>query len=450
MIEDLTRAEYEAVLRQDFTTFVTRCFDELNPQAELAMGWHIEVIAAALTAVQQGKIRRLIINLPPRHLKSLMASVAFPARRLGHDPSAQLLCVSYAQDLADKLARDCRGIMMSPWYRWIFPTRLAAHRQAVQEFITTRQGYRLATSTGGVLTGRGADIIMIDDPLKPEEALSRAQRQACNEWFVHTLDSRLNDKRTGAILLIMQRLHEDDLVGHVLGLEPWEVLSFPAIAEKDEEHRIETIWGPRCFRRRQGEPLHPEREPLEVLHRIRRTIGEYNFASQCQLSPAPLGGGLVKTEWFKRYRDSDKPDRFDRIVQSWDTANKATELSDFSVCTTWGVSGKHLFLLSVFRRPARLSCAQARGARAAEPVQCQCRANRRQGLGHPVDPGAHRRGLPWAAQPADRRQDHAHARADRDDRERLCPHPRDRAVARRIPPRDGRSSRTASMTTRRI
>src|ERR1700756_416371 len=239
MIEDLTRAEYEAVLRHDFATFVARCFHELNPQAELAMNWHIEVIAAALTAVQQGKIRRLIINLPPRHLKSLMASVAFPAWCLGHDPSAQILCVSYAQDLADKLARDCRGIMMSPWYRRIFPTRLAAHRQAVQEFITTRQGYRLATSTGGVLTGRGAGSILIDDPLKPEEAQSKTQRQSCNEWFVNTLYSRLNDKRTDAIAIIMQRLHEDDLVGHVLGLEPWEVLSFPAIAEADEEHRIE-------------------------------------------------------------------------------------------------------------------------------------------------------------------------------------------------------------------
>jgi hypothetical protein len=134
-----------------------------------------------LTEVREGKIQRLIINLPPRHLKSLMASIAFPAWRLGLDPSAQILCVSYAQDLADKLARDCRSIMTSPWYRRIFPTRLAPHRQAVQEFITTRQGYRLATSTGGVLTGRGADIILIDDPLKPEEALSDAQRQACNE-----------------------------------------------------------------------------------------------------------------------------------------------------------------------------------------------------------------------------------------------------------------------------
>src|SRR6266850_8215258 len=256
MIENLTRTEYEALLRQDFSTFAARCFHNLNPQAELAINWHLEVIVAKLTAVREGKIRRLIISLPPRHLESLVASIAFPAWCLGHDPSAQILSVCYAQDLADKLARDCRSIMMSPWYQRIFRTRLAPHRHAVQEFITTRQGYRLATSTGGVLTGRGADLILIDDPSKPEEALSDARRNATNEWFLNTLYSRLNDKRHGAIVIIMQRLHEDDLVGHVLGQEPWEVLSFPAIAEADEQHEIETIWGPRCFSRRQGEALH--------------------------------------------------------------------------------------------------------------------------------------------------------------------------------------------------
>src|SRR5438034_6900351 len=249
MFQNLTRAQYETLLRQDFVTFAARCFQDLNPQAELAMNGHLEVIAAKLTAVREGRIRRLIINVAPRSLKSLLASIAFPAWCLGHDPSAQILCVSYAQELADKLARYCRSIVMSPWYRQIFPTRLAPHRQAVQEFITTRQGYRLATSTGGVLTGRGADIILIDDPLKPEEALSDAQRKAANEWYDHTLYSRLNDKRHGAIVIIMQRLHEDDLVGHVLAQEGWEILSFPAIAEKDEEHRIETILEPRRFTR---------------------------------------------------------------------------------------------------------------------------------------------------------------------------------------------------------
>src|SRR5215467_2892797 len=238
MFENLTRPEYDVVLRKDFATFAARCFHDLNPLAELAVNWHLEVIAAKLAAVRAGRIRRLIINLPPRHLKSLLASIAFPAWCLGHDPSAQILCVSYAQDLADKLARDCRSIMMSPWYRRIFPTRLAPHRQAVQEFITTRQGYRLATSTGGVLTGRGADIILIDDPLKPDEALSDAQRKTANDWFSHTLYNRLNDKRCGAIVIIMQRLHEDDLVGHVLTQEAWEGVCFPAIAEAGEVKRF--------------------------------------------------------------------------------------------------------------------------------------------------------------------------------------------------------------------
>jgi predicted phage terminase large subunit-like protein len=349
-MKDLSAPEYDAILRSDFWFFAQRCFCELNPQTTLATNWHLEVIAAKLTAVREGKIRRLIINLPPRHLKSLMASIAFPAWCLGHDPSVQILCCSYGQDLADKLARDCRSIMMSQWYRQIFRTRLAAHRQAVQEFLTTRQGYRLATSNGGVLTGRGADIILIDDPLKPEEALSDAQRQATNEWYDHTLYSRQNDKRYGAIVVIMQRLHEDDLVGHVLGHEEWEVVRFPAIAEADEVHKIETIWGARSFTRRRGDALHPEREPLDTLDRIRRTLGEYNFAGQYQQTPAPLGGGMVKAEWFKRYAPNNRPESFERIIQSWDTANKATELSDFSVCTTWGVRGKNLFLLNVLRK----------------------------------------------------------------------------------------------------
>src|SRR5256884_5477263 len=240
-MNDLSPRVYKEILRLDLGYFTQLCFCELNPQAAFLPNWHIEVIAAKLAAVRAGKIRRLIINLPPRHLKSLLASIAFPAWCLGLDPSAQILCVSYAQDLADKLARDCRAIMMSPWYRRIFSTRLAPHRQAVQEFITTRQGYRLATSTGGVLTGRGADLILIDDPSKPEEALSKARRQAANEWYDHTLYSRQNDKQRGAIVIIMQRLHEDDLVGHVLGQEQWEILSFPAIAEKNEENWIETI-----------------------------------------------------------------------------------------------------------------------------------------------------------------------------------------------------------------
>ncbi len=200
-----------------------------------------------------------------------------------------------------------------------------------------------------MLTGRGADFIIIDDPLKPDEALSETQRKAVNEWYDHTVYSRLNDKQTGCIIIIMQRLHKDDLVGHVLEQENWEHVRLPAIAEEEETHVIESFFGTRTIRRHVGEALHPEREPLPVLEHVRRTIGEYNFAGQYQQQPAPLGGGMVKATWFKTYVPGEEPSSFNMVFQSWDTANKSTELSDFSVCTTWG-RNKKLYLLHVLRK----------------------------------------------------------------------------------------------------
>ena len=349
--EDTLWGECAALLRDDFASFAARCFRELNPRTRFAMNWHVEVMAGKLAAVREGRIRRLLVNVPPRHLKSHVASVSFPAWCLGHNPTAQILCVSYAQDLADKLSRDCRRIVTADWYPKLFPaTRLSPQRQAVPEFETTAQGFRIATSVGGVLTGRGADIIIIDDPLKPEEALSQAQRRAANEWYDHTLYSRLNDKLSGAIVLIMHRLHEDDLAGHVLAQEPWEVVRLSAVAEEDELHRVETVFGRQSFIRKAGEVLHPEREPPEMLEQLRRTIGEYNFAGQYQQTPSPQGGGMVKAAWFRSYAANERPEKFDRIVQSWDTANKASELSDFSVCTSWGIKGKDIYLLHVLRK----------------------------------------------------------------------------------------------------
>ena len=290
-------------------------------------------MAAKLDAWRKGEVHRLIINLPPRQLKSHSASIALPAWILGHEPSAQIVCGSYAQEFAEKLARDCRAIMMYPWYS-LFRTRLSPQKQSVQEFVTTAQGHRLSTSVGGVLTGRGADYIIIDDPVKPTDALSDSIRKAANDWYDNTLFTRLNDKRTGRIMIIMQRLHEDELVGHLLEREGWEALSFPPIAEQDETFIVKTAFGRRKFTRNGGEALHPDREPPEILLKIRLNIGEYNFSSQYQQAPTPLEGGLVKRVWFKSYMDGEQPASFEQIIQSWDTANKQTELSDFSVCTT--------------------------------------------------------------------------------------------------------------------
>jgi predicted phage terminase large subunit-like protein len=348
-MNDLSVRELRALMHLDFCSFLQRSFHELMPQAKFWPNWHIEHIVGKLEACRQGKIKRLIINVPPRSLKSLAGSIALPAWWLGHDPTAQIIAVSYA-DLSDKLARDCRTIMQSSWYQSLFATRLSNERKAVGEFVTTMGGSRLATSVSGVLTGRGADVIIIDDPLKPDEALSDARRAACNNWYDTVLLSRLNDKKAGCIILIMQRLHEDDLVGHVLQQDTWEVVSFPAIAEEDQSYVIESPLGSRTHHRHTGDVLHPEREPLATLETLRRGLGPYNFAGQYQQAPAPAGGGMVEAAWFPRYTPEDLPQKFDQIVQSWDTANKPGELADYSVCTTFGVKNKHFYLLNVLRK----------------------------------------------------------------------------------------------------
>jgi hypothetical protein len=234
-----------ALLRLDLSSFICRTFQELNPQNEYLPNWHVDLIASKLTQVARGEITRLIINLPPRSLKSICASVAFPAWVLGRRPSTKIICASYASELAIKLATDCRQVMLSPWYEAAFPkTRLSA-RTAVHDFTTTARGGRMAVSTGGGITGRGGDLLIIDDPLKPDEALSEVTRKNVKEWFDGTAYTRLDSKRHGAIVIIMQRLHLEDLAGYVEEKGGWEVINLPAIAEEDTEIEFETIFGPR-------------------------------------------------------------------------------------------------------------------------------------------------------------------------------------------------------------
>ena len=346
----LNDAEFAALLRARLTFFIERAFGHLNPEIPYLPNWHIDLIAAKLEAVQAGTIRRLIINVPPRSLKSLAVSVAFPAWVLGHDPAKQIICASYGQDLSDKFAADCRNVMTSDWYWRLFGPRLAAGRPSLADLRTLKGGGRYATSVGGPLTGRGGDMIVIDDPLKPDQALSDVERQNVNNWFDNTLMSRLNDKEKGAIVIIMQRLHLDDLVGHVVEQGGWEVVSLPAIAEKEEIFVYESAMGRKTVVRHVGDLLHPARESRETLQVLQAVLGEYNFSGQYQQSPVPLGGGLVKFDWIRYYEPYDVPEKFDQILQSWDTANKETELSDFSVGTTWGIKGEVRYLLYVLRQ----------------------------------------------------------------------------------------------------
>lgn len=349
MNAQLTPNDFDLLLRQDLATFLHRSFLQLDPHSNFSWNWHLDLLADRLIQVYEGKLKRLIVNVPPRSLKSITASVAFPAWVLGKAPSTRLICVSYGQELAAKMARDCQSLMLSPWYQRAFATRLSG-RSATADFETQSKGGRMATSVGGVLTGRGGDIIIIDDPVKPNEALSDAQRQSANAWYDNSLYSRLNDKREGAIILIMQRLHLDDMVGHVQGKEPWEVVSLPAVAQEREVWTYQTLSGPRTKIRELGDLLHPGREGQAQLDAALQNMGSYDFSAQYLQRPVPQGGALIKLDWLHTYEPHELPERFDRIVQSWDTASKATEMADFSVCTTWGVKGERIYLLHVLRK----------------------------------------------------------------------------------------------------
>jgi predicted phage terminase large subunit-like protein len=339
----------ELVLRQDLAAFTQRCFQTVVPGQAYMDNWHVGAIAHHLERCRTGEIRRLIITLPPRSLKSICASVAFPAFALGHDPTRRIVCVSYAQELSVKHARDCRAVMQSAWYRELFRrARIDARKNAEVEFETTARGFRLATSVGGTLTGRGGNLIILDDPMKPTEAMSAARRESVKQWYDSTLTSRLDSKKDDAIIVIMQRLHVDDLVGHVLEKgEPWAQLDLPAIAEAPQ---AVPIGEGKVHQRAAGEVLHPEREPFEVLMAQRAAMGSQAFSAQYQQAPVPPEGALVKWAWFRRYGSPPARQGGDLIVQSWDTASKANEANDWSVCTTWLVRRKDYYLLDVLRR----------------------------------------------------------------------------------------------------
>lgn len=337
----------DAVIRTDLASFIEKAFATLNAGQTFVLNWHIWTIAWHLQQVAEGNIRRLIIELPPRHLKSICASVSFPAWMLGRDPTRRIISVCYSAELAIKHARDCRIVMQSEFYSRTFPgTRIDPSKNTELELATTRKGFRLTTSVGGTLTGRGGNLIVIDDPMKPQDAMSETQREAVRQWYESTLYSRLDNKAADAIVIVMQRLHEDDLIGHVLKKEPWTVVRIPAIAEADEVHQI----GPERFhRRRSGEVIDPRREPLKVLERIKTTLGTRAFSAQYQQEPLPLDGGLFKWSWFGTYEKSPEREPGTIVTQSWDTASKAGELNDYSVATTWMHHNNKHYLLHVER-----------------------------------------------------------------------------------------------------
>jgi predicted phage terminase large subunit-like protein len=338
----------EALLRNDLPSFVRKASGILVPGPVL-WNWHLDAICHALELVKRGQIKRLIINLPPRSLKSVIASVAFPAFMLGHDPSQRIICVSYGQDLSAKHSNDFRSLINTPFYRRIFPQMRASDRKNTEaELQTSAGGSRLATSVGGTLTGRGGSLIIIDDPIKPTDAMSSAMREACNAWYSATLMSRLDNKVEGAVVIVMQRVHIDDLVGHVMRQTGanWTVLNLPAISPAD---LLIPVGVGRTHLFAAGDLLHPEREPLSALDDVRANLGAEAFSAQYLQEPVPPGGAMIKRLWVSRYNEPPARRPGQSIIQSWDTASKGGPDNDWSVCTTWLVDKHMFYLLHVHR-----------------------------------------------------------------------------------------------------
>lgn len=291
---------------------------------------------------------RLMILAPPRHGKSEMASRRFPAFALGKHPDLSIIGTSYAGDLASSMNRDTQRIIESEEFAEVFPeTRMprrgdAMYKRGSDIFeIVGHKGVYRSAGRGGGITGKGGEILLIDDPLKDmEEALSDTIRNSLWDWYTSTLYTR---RAPGAgILVMLTRWHHDDLAGRLLkamrqGGEQWKVVEFPAIAEKDEEHRAK------------GEALHEDRFPLSDLLNTKTTVGSYVWGALYQQHPSPLEGGIIQTSWFKRYKVL--PEEFALIFQSWDTAQKEKDANDPSACTTWGVTEEgNIYLIDVHNK----------------------------------------------------------------------------------------------------
>ena len=337
-------AVFAALLRSDLQSFVWKSFQTILPGTRYLPNWHVDAIVHQLMRVQAGDISRLLINQPPRSLKSICVSVAYVAWLLGRDPTRRVIVVSYANELAAELHRQFRMVIDAAWYRALFPAMQPA-RDSGTELVTTAGGGRYATSIGGTLTGRGADLIIVDDPLKAEEAMSEPARKRVIDWYAGALVTRLNDKQTGPIVVVMQRLHEQDLAGHLLGQGGWQHLDLPAIAVDDGDI---PLGGGRVKVRRVDDVLHPERESKDALDRIKAEIGSLQFSAQYQQRPVPLEGNLIRRDWF-RYYDQLPQASGRRIVQSWDIAMMTGDTNDYSVCTTWHIIKEDYYLVDVFR-----------------------------------------------------------------------------------------------------
>lgn len=343
-----TRAQWDQAQRECFYAFLMATFRILHGNRQFRRAKHVEAMCYALERVARSELKRLIITVPPRHLKSITVAVAFVGWMLGRHPSKKILVASYGGDLAAKHSRDFRRVTQSPDFARVFSAyQVSDYRDTTNEVETTRNGGRRGVSLGGAVTGFGADIIIVDDLMKAADAHSVTAREQARIFFDETLSSRLNDPENGVYVVIQQRLHEDDIVQHLLDKGGWEHINLPAIAE--EQQSLQLYHG-RTWTRRPGDLLAPELMDEAALAQKRLEMGPRAFEAQYQQNPTPRDGNRVRWEWFECYEYAAERHEYDVVVQSWDTATSVEPGSDFSVCMTFGFYMGKWELLDIYRQ----------------------------------------------------------------------------------------------------
>ena len=359
----------QELARRNLREFVWQAWLTVEPSTPFVQGWHIDAIIEHLEAVTRGQIRNLLINVPPRHMKSLLVSVFWPAWEWINSPERRWLFSSYGAQLSIRDSVKCRRLIESPWYqnRWGRIYALTSDQNTKGRFDNNRSGYRLSTSVGGAATGEGGDRIVCDDPNNVNEVESDAVRKATNDWFDIVMSTRTNDPKTAAKVVVMQRCHQQDLSGHLLEQGGWEHLCLPA---EFEGTGCATSIGWRDPRTEHGELLWPDRFGSTEIESLKRSLGSYAAAGQLQQRPSPLEGGLLKRHWWRYWQPPNAnlppvmvtlPDGTQRAViadvvatvdeqiQSWDCTLKDTETSDFVVGQVWGRKGRGFLLLDQVR-----------------------------------------------------------------------------------------------------
>lgn len=384
-ILDIAALDQE-IAKRSLAAYIRQAWHVVEPATEYVHGWHIDAIAEHLEACTRGEIKNLIINIPPRHAKSLLCCVFWPTWVWITHPAKRWLFSSYGENLAIRDSLKCRRIIQSSWYqsRWGELFKLTGDQNQKTRFDNDKTGYRIATSVGGMGTGEGGDFVVVDDPMKQADQHSVTARESVIDWWDNTMSTRGNDPANVVKVVIMQRLHEQDLTGHLLERmesdgEHYEHLCLPARYEKERQATSVGFSDPR---KTPGELLWPERFTPAALARVESSMDSYAVAGQLQQRPSPDAGGIFK-KWHWRYwkpqgvrlppvvvqvideetkeatsleiEAVDLPITFDEMLQSWDMAFKDTKASDFVAGQVWARVGTSKFMLDYFKERADIN-----------------------------------------------------------------------------------------------